>query len=229
MFIKMKVLLPIVLFGMFVESGTSNGGNHNADESKLLCDVLRMARGILNNTKEIHKKDLKDAIYGSSETNYEFGEDGKVSGGSRCISQNLRTQLCTYNGQEGCYAQSLLGTLFCVCTPGGKTSTEGTLCETALANYGGKGWWDQSQEDARTELFKKVWAHVVEACHCLEEMEQTYDERLEALSTAVQKARKQIKNGVKSGSPYSLRGSGTGECSGTSIDSRVCGLYNTVA
>ncbi|CCD14826.1 Variant surface glycoprotein [Trypanosoma congolense IL3000] len=218
------IAMVIVASGNFINSRAAEISDHNKEEKELLCDVLKATQGILSNTGHTHEKELKEAIYGSPEKNYRFGASGSVVEGKTCIFDNLRQQLCTYRSNEGCYAQSLIGAFFCLCTPGSLGRGTPSLCGATVVNYGQKGWWGQWKDGEHAELFKKVWKNVVENCTRSPDVRGSYAGRLQALGEAVKRVREKIKKNKNSGSLYSLGEGSKGECSGTSAES-VCAAY----
>ncbi|CCD12874.1 Variant surface glycoprotein [Trypanosoma congolense IL3000] len=220
----MKVIVMILV--MVLSTGLLEVGGYNDDIYNKLCTITKTASGLLK--LEAGNEVLRGAIYGGGDS-AKFGEGGKVTEGGRCVGLSLRTQLCTYfnrgNVWEGCYAESVLGALFCICAPGGRGGDVVDLCGAVVAEYNEAGWWGSwHSTGTREDLFKKVWGKAIKKC--LEENENIQDvsEELKKLEDAMSSVREKIKGSRRSSDNlYFLGGSGTDRCDGDGKN--VCAAY----
>ncbi|CCD13439.1 Variant surface glycoprotein [Trypanosoma congolense IL3000] len=197
-----------------------------------LCDVVRKTRALyrLQEANSTVKKTLEQAIYGTQTTAL-FNDDGNVEISGNCGSQKMRNLLCTYHsgglmmyGKGGCFAESLLGTIMCVCTPGSFKSNIGSLCGADTKKYNGKTWWGRWLDSKeQKELIKEVWEEVKENCPEDGGYKLQDEEKLNDLKRSLDTLRETLKPTIGLNLFY-LGGSGWGGCSGSNGDS-VCALY----
>ncbi|CCD14654.1 Variant surface glycoprotein, partial [Trypanosoma congolense IL3000] len=202
---------------------------HSDKGGFLLCNVFKAATGVLRNEK--NKPQLKDAIYGAK-GGTKFRDDGSIETRGNCVGTlSGRSVLCDYHknsgrvglglGKNGCFAESLVGTFFCVCTPGDE-STQG-LC--GLKEFGSVGTWSGRFSGIKLNetLFKDVWKKLNKTCNDDSEGEQDYKKQLENLKTATEAVRKRIERSHVSG--FFLLGQGTSfPCSGET-NKNICAAY----
>ncbi|CCD13996.1 Variant surface glycoprotein [Trypanosoma congolense IL3000] len=209
---------------------------HNVNERILLCEVLRTASRVLNNTRVSHKKELEEAIYGSN-SRARFKKDCTVTLKGACASGPLngRSVFCKYftrghvgQGGHGCFAESLFGTFLCVCAPGEKEAGVRNLCGVSVTEYDGKTWsgsWVKDNSDQEEVLFKRVLDKVREKCIEESQMESDETEELGNLKKAMEAFKRKIEAEKDRGRGYFyLGGNGKTDCSGKS-GKDICAAY----
>ncbi|CCD13314.1 Variant surface glycoprotein [Trypanosoma congolense IL3000] len=161
----------------------------NEDVYYKLCNITKTVTGLLK--YKVENDALREAIYGSSDGAL-FGEDGGLKGG-KCGYGKMRSQLCIVSnrhtlgiGKDGCYAESLFGSFYCLCTPGSNKENVGTLCGRNVQVYRNKGWWHEWHSSMNVEdLFDDVWKNVIKQCSGVSQNNQDMKDKLENLKRAL--------------------------------------------
>ncbi|CCD16827.1 Variant surface glycoprotein [Trypanosoma congolense IL3000] len=223
---KVSVVMALLSVRFLVAEGYNDG------VFKKLCDVLRKTRALykLEKDNSTLKKSLEQAIYGTQTTAL-FNDDGGVEINQNCGGLKMRSYLCTFyggapawHGKDGCLAESLFGTIMCVCTPGDSKSGIINFCGVDIKNYKGKTWsgkWLNSEE--QNELIKKVLREVNEKCpedggHGLQG-----EAKLKDLKNSLDALKEKLKPTI-GGNFFYFGENGWGGCSGTNGDN-VCASY----
>ncbi|CCD17477.1 unnamed protein product, partial [Trypanosoma congolense IL3000] len=88
-----------------------------------LCNITKLSTALLSMDR--NSGPLREAIYGRDDWAH-FETSGRVKIGWHCNELKLRNTLCAHYtggrhglGQDGCFAESLLGTFLCICAPPG--------------------------------------------------------------------------------------------------------------
>ncbi|CCD12689.1 Variant surface glycoprotein [Trypanosoma congolense IL3000] len=183
-----------IFLGMLVELGMcSHVVGHNENVKDILCRVYTVAQNILNNANAqpgFSLKQLESAIFGTRGKAY-FGMG--VQFPYKCNNKpSGRGVLCNFDGGSGCFAESLLGTFMCVCTPGDESPSN--LC--GLSDWGDEKWsggqyWDRNAG----ALFRKVWDKIIKNCSVENENVKDGAKLLEILEDAVNETTKKLKQG----------------------------------
>ncbi|CCD12975.1 Variant surface glycoprotein [Trypanosoma congolense IL3000] len=199
---------------------------HNEPEQKLLCNIFRQSERVLQ--KFVDTELLKEAIYGPTKGNALISKDGNLTLSSSCHTPVLRNEYCKYSRSErakdGCFAESLLGTFFCICAPGAQRVNVNNLCGVDITRnfYLWHGPFPPNEGDIE-ELFDSVWKDVISNCTGESESVGSGNEELEKLRKAVEDVENTIKQDRNS-FYYYLGGSGEKDCSG-SDGKNVCAAY----
>ncbi|CCD16112.1 Variant surface glycoprotein [Trypanosoma congolense IL3000] len=198
---------------------------HNEVEQKLLCDIFRQSGRVLQKYEDAEL--IEEAIYGPTDNNAQIINFGNVTLGTSCHTPVLRDAFCRYLGGErvenGCFAESLLGTFFCVCAPGARRGYVDKLCGVSIKPHV-DSWFGSIPlgQDKIEELFDSVWGYVIRNCTGVSESVGSGNEELEKLRKAVEEIENTIKpdrNGF-----FYLGGSVWKDCSG--LNGRdVCAAY----
>ncbi|CCD15526.1 Variant surface glycoprotein, partial [Trypanosoma congolense IL3000] len=224
---SIKVTLSIVIPVLhFTGVGTPY---HNDEERRLLCDVLTAATGVLRNAT--HNRQLTEAIYGANGGTM-FNRDGGIAQEGNCVGTlRGRSMLCVHHknsahirfgvGNDGCFAKSLLGTFFCVCTPGDKDVE--TLC--GVKGLKSVGTWSGSfrGNGLNQNLFKDVWKGLNRSCYDKRESENDFRDQLKNLRTSVETVKQKMMRSKRNG--FAILGERTSiPCNGTTSEN-ICAAY----
>ncbi|CCD12905.1 Variant surface glycoprotein [Trypanosoma congolense IL3000] len=205
----------VLLVLMVVWTGALAAEKTNEKVFKRLCNITSGVTALMKQSVET-KGTLEEALYGGN-GGAQFNVDGTFKGGCWWLGGfNHRSTYCSHiqgahpglggTDNHGCFAHSLLGTLFCLCTKGSNRDED--LC--GLGSVGNDSRW-VSGLPRSDDLFQKVWKKINETCT---ENKSTAD--LENLQTAVKEIHGGAKeNKVKNGY-FTLGGNSTdGVCGGT--------------
>ncbi|CCD11941.1 unnamed protein product [Trypanosoma congolense IL3000] len=184
--------------------------------------LLKLQRG----NPEV-RQNLDEVIYGKH-SRARFDNDGKVEPTWKCgVPQNGRSVLCHHHkrgsGWDGCFSESLVGTIICICTPGKKGNSIASLCGANITQYRGTWWGSTHTLEDKKSLFKEVWNTTIQKC-LVESKSNRHGargwERLEKSLT-------EIKNNLtpgKIGKITYLGGNAAGSCIGID-ETDVCVAY----
>ncbi|CCD16305.1 Variant surface glycoprotein [Trypanosoma congolense IL3000] len=200
----MKMVIVVVMMVVVV----SQVSGFNLEETNLLCSVLRAGERVLNSTavNDKLKKDIKDTLYGTND-GVHFDKKGKVTIRGRCFTQGLRSPLCTYRRNLGCFAASVVGTFTCICTPG-TAVRGGKLC--GESDWNGQTWSGNTVRLAETTtLFQDVWEKIIKRCLAGKDNMQNDKDELETLQDAVRRVRDNLH---EAGGFFYLGGNEGGGC-----------------
>ncbi|CCD13069.1 Variant surface glycoprotein [Trypanosoma congolense IL3000] len=134
-----------------------------------LCNITRGVMGLMGKDGD-HKGPLQEALYGRGGRE-PFEGGGRFTGGSGCgfwRGYHGRSQYCSHikggvprgSTNNGCFGDSLLGTLLCTCVPGQHGQD---FC--GLGNVTGIGVWSGGWNSGVTQnVLKKVLDEVKKKC-----------------------------------------------------------------
>ncbi|CCD15255.1 Variant surface glycoprotein [Trypanosoma congolense IL3000] len=221
----------VVLWSIvFVEFGKVTGeSGYNIEESKILCDLLGAVEDVRKNIilREALKDSLKDAIYGSAHHNALIEGGGRVVKSRSCGKSFFgRGVFCNHKRGDGCFAQSLIGTFLCVCTPG-QINRDRSLCGVGVQRYGRTTWSGGFVVSQNTQaLFEKVFDKVIKNCNGGSQNNQGNAEKLKQLRSALETFNEKLKPGTISGKIFLYFGgkNKTSGCSGLS-ETDLCAAY----
>ncbi|CCD13223.1 Variant surface glycoprotein [Trypanosoma congolense IL3000] len=155
------LLMMVALNAVSLEAGGSDD-----DLFDKLCNMTKLASALVS--MEGKSRKLSEAVYGMQRRG-QFRTTGDVSLGVGCARPRTRNTLCTHyrfeplaRGPDGCFAESLLGTLLCICTPP-ESGQSSFFCHDKFGPSG-SGWtgpWGQAKHN---DLFKDLWNHVLQGC-----------------------------------------------------------------
>ncbi|CCD11698.1 Variant surface glycoprotein [Trypanosoma congolense IL3000] len=217
-----NVMIFFVFFRYLVEAVHC----HNELEQELLCDIFRQSERVLQKFED--DEPLKQAIYGPTDNNAQIIKFGNVTLGTSCHGPVLRDQFCRYHGskrgKDGCFAESLLGTFFCICAPGARRGYVDNLCGVGIRRHV-DSWYGYTpqREDEIEEIFGNVWKDIISNCTGGSESVESGNEELEKLRKAVEEVENTIKPD-RNGFFYNLGWSGGKDCSGSDTKD-VCAAY----
>ncbi|CCD17646.1 Variant surface glycoprotein [Trypanosoma congolense IL3000] len=216
-----NAIIVLVFFHYFVEAVNC----HNEPERELLCNIFRQSERVL---QEFAKAELiKEAIYGPMKENALIIKGEGVSLIPSCYRPILRNQFCEYLGSErvkdGCFAESLLGTFFCICVPGAQRGTVSNLCGVDIGRH--FDLWHGTfpmRDDETEDIFGNVWRNVVGKCTGGSGNVESGSEELEKLRMAVEEVENKTRLGTNGF--FYFGGSEEKGCGGS--DGRnVCAAY----
>ncbi|CCD15044.1 unnamed protein product, partial [Trypanosoma congolense IL3000] len=169
--------LPVVILSdSLLVMGKGDNVGYNNKTKELLCEVYKTAERVLNTTSSTYehlKEDIEVALYGKKDR-AKFDKDGNVELHLNCANtQYSRSLFCNYykihqslrggSRGDGCFSESLVGTIMCVCSPGDNVGN--SLCGVSVTEYNGRRWsgmWSGS--NTNSYLFKDVWEKVIGKC-----------------------------------------------------------------
>ncbi|CCD14596.1 Variant surface glycoprotein [Trypanosoma congolense IL3000] len=213
---------------LFLTLKVSPVDDYNKDVFNNLCGITKRASSILR-LQEWNanvKHDLEEAIYGKRER-AQFNKDGEVDFGGDCdLFDSGRSQLCSFKGRgnqgtgrNGCFADSLIGTVLCICTPGNNNPKD--LCSLGgLETVGVWSGWELREHEKN--LFKKVWEKIKERCTSVTRSELIREDHSRTLKKAVTNVTSKLRYDNKG--YFYLSGDGAGDCSGTNRGN-ICSAY----
>ncbi|CCD16830.1 unnamed protein product [Trypanosoma congolense IL3000] len=178
------------------------GDCYNRDAFNELCEITRNTSTLLRLHGDYGP--LKESIYGTKGRIALFTEDGKVDSPWGCTSGiSGRSVYCNHYagnpgfawsfGRNGCFAESLVGAMVCICAPGKAGPTN--LC--GVSDVGSGKRWSGNFNGGRIDnaLLKDLWLKVIKNCTEGNKSEQGYAEEFEYLKEYLKNIRRKIHKG----------------------------------
>ncbi|CCD14388.1 Variant surface glycoprotein [Trypanosoma congolense IL3000] len=151
-----------VLYFLFLAMRVIPVGSHDNVFQKL-CDITEKAFLLLKlskNNAQVNQS-LEAAIYGTDDRAH-FDRDGGLTSTKGCSIWNYgRSQVCNFQNSGGCFAESLLGSLLCLCIPGKSDAKNMCGVDDLDTSAFWSGW---SGPDEKENLFKNVWGNIKKKC-----------------------------------------------------------------
>ncbi|CCD12014.1 Variant surface glycoprotein [Trypanosoma congolense IL3000] len=198
---RMKVLLlMLTVGGQYLEACAAR-----IDVYKHLCEITRNVVALLGLHR--NRSALRDAIYGKKGRAI-FDEEGIVTVQEHCGGvPSGRAILCNHfkgdlpgNAQDGCLAESLLGTFMCVCAPGGREAK--MLCGMEPWKADGTWWGGFLAKQNREKLFRDVWRKLIGKCLVESEIHTSTEINLKSLETSLKAIRESLRSSASGGTNY---------------------------
>ncbi|CCD14391.1 Variant surface glycoprotein [Trypanosoma congolense IL3000] len=216
------LLLILAVGYISIEARTSSEAIY-----RQLCNITNDAVAILRLNGK--RSALREAIYGRYGRAL-FNDNGIVTIPARCgDAPSGRGVLCNYfkGGRQGdgCLAESLLGTLMCVCAPGARDDKK--LCGTEPWEFDGAWWGGFGSNKERDSLFKDVWKKVISKCLVGNKHHSSTLEKLKSLEQTLKAIRGTLRSRAWGGTNYFYLGqSAVTSCGGGIHDGEgICVAY----